>query len=173
MTTSEAAATPQDQPRYIGLVTRGVAFALDAVVIDLVALIVGFASALILSLLHLPKEVKAVLAVIGAASYFLWTLAYFVGFWSATGQTPGNRVMQIRVLSASGERLKTRRAVVRFVGLILAALPLFAGYVVILFNRRRRGFQDYLARSVVVDAPQLSVAEMHRPKSHASAAGAR
>ena len=32
----------------------------------------------------------------------------------------------------------------------LAAIPLFAGYVPILFSDRRRGFQDWLARTVVV-----------------------
>jgi hypothetical protein len=42
----------------------------------------------------------------------------------------------------------------------LATLPLFAGYVPILF--KRRGFPDWLAHTLVIDAPQLSVAEARR-----------
>jgi uncharacterized RDD family membrane protein YckC len=33
---------------------------------------------------------------------------------------------------------------------VLAAIPLFAGYLPILFSDRRRGFHDWLARTVVV-----------------------
>ena len=64
---------------------------------------------------------------IGAVAYALWGMGYFVGFWSGTGQTPGSRVMQIRVVAVEGEPIKPRRALVRCIGLLLAALPLFAG----------------------------------------------
>ena len=35
---------------------------------------------------------------LGALAWFVWTIAYFVTFWSSTGQTPGNRLLRIRVL---------------------------------------------------------------------------
>jgi uncharacterized RDD family membrane protein YckC len=41
---------------------------------------------------------------------------------------------------------------VRVAGLVLAALPLFAGFIPILLNERRRGFADWLADTVVVRA---------------------
>jgi uncharacterized RDD family membrane protein YckC len=41
----------------------------------------------------------------------------------------------------------------RFAGLILAALPLFAGFLTILVDDRRRGVHDMLAGTVVVPAP--------------------
>jgi uncharacterized RDD family membrane protein YckC len=48
---------------------------------------------------------------------------------------------------------------VRFVGLTIAALPLFAGFLIILVDDRRRGLHDRLARTVVVeegqDAPEM------------------
>ena len=104
----------------------------------------------------------------------LWTAGYFVAFWSATGQTPGNRVMRIRVVTASGERVKPRRGVVRCVGLVLAALPLFAGYALILFDRQRRGLQDRLAGTVVVEAPSVvSFAEARRVRQREAYQAAR
>jgi len=45
--------------------------------------------------------------------------------------------------------------VLRLAGLVLAALPLFAGFVPILFDDRRRGVQDMLAGTVVVFAPPV------------------
>ena len=58
----------------------------------------------------------------------------------------------IRVEPSTGGRLPPRRALLRFVGLTLAALPLFAGFLMILVDDRRRGLQDRIARTVVVEA---------------------
>jgi uncharacterized RDD family membrane protein YckC len=77
-----------------------------------------------------------------------------VTFWTTTGQTPGDRMMHIRVRARDGERIIPRRAFLRFVALWLAALPLFLGYLMILIDDRRRGLHDVLARTVVVEAPR-------------------
>jgi uncharacterized RDD family membrane protein YckC len=154
--------------RYVGLITRGIAFAVDAAIINAVAIVVEAGGALIVSLLHLPKEVKTLLLAISGGVYILWTIGYFVAFWTTTGQTPGNRLMRFRVVAAKGERIKPRRGVLRCIGLLLAALPLFAGYVLIIFDRQRRGLQDRLARTVVVEAPQLSLAEVRRNQRRAT-----
>jgi uncharacterized RDD family membrane protein YckC len=61
--------------------------------------------------------------------------------------------------------------VVRCIGLLLAALPLFAGYLLILFDRRRRGFQDRLARTVVVRTSQLSIAAAQQARTARPKAG--
>ncbi len=159
--------------RYVGLATRVIAFVLDAALINLVAVVVEVGAALILSLLHLPNGLKAVVIALGAAAYVLWTIAYFVAFWSTTGQTPGNRVMQIRVVRAGGGPLKPRAALVRCIGIVLAALPLFAGYVWILFDAKRRGFHDRLGRTLVIEAPQLSVAETRRAKKRVAYSASR
>jgi uncharacterized RDD family membrane protein YckC len=148
---TDATAAPLE---YVGLVTRAIAFATDAAVIQIVAIAVAGTFALILSVLTPHDEVDAVLVVVGSVAYGLWLVGYFVVFWSATGQTPGNRLLQIRVCrAADGEAPSAGAALLRFGGLILAALPLGAGFVPILFDDRRRGLQDMIARTVVVPAP--------------------
>lgn len=151
-----------DDERYIGLVTRTVAFALDAAVINVVALLVSLGASLILSLFHVESQLKDVLLVIGTVIYVLWTIAYFVVFWSTTGETPGDRMMRCRVVAVGGERIKPRRALLRCIGLLLSAIPLFAGYLLILFDGRRRAFHDRLARTVVIESATLSLAEQRR-----------
>jgi uncharacterized RDD family membrane protein YckC len=165
---AEAQIAAQGRVRYVGLATRVIAFVIDAALIDLVALIGGLGASLILALLHIPGPLKTVLAVIGGIAYILWCVGYFVVFWSTTGQTPGMRVMQIRVVTTFGERLKPRRALVRCVGVLLAALPLFAGFALILFDDRRRGFQDRFAGTLMIEASQLSIAEARRANKRAA-----
>lgn len=146
---------PAPAVQYIGLITRAIAFALDAAVVNVVATIVGVGFALVIGLLNLPEKTHKPIAAISAVVYVLWNAGYFVGFWSVTGQTPGARAMSFRVVAVHGERLKPRRAVVRLVGLVLAAIPLFAGYLIVPFDPKRRALQDYMARTVVIDAPKL------------------
>jgi uncharacterized RDD family membrane protein YckC len=140
--------------RYVGLITRALAFAIDAGIVNAVAIVTAAVVSLTFSVVTVPNEVQVVVAAVGGMVYLLWTMGYFATFWATTGQTPGSRVLRIRVIPASGERLPPRRALVRFVGLTLAAIPLFAGFLPILVDDRRRGLHDMLARTVVVDAPR-------------------
>lgn len=167
------AVAPEPEVQYAGLVTRTISFVIDAALLTLVDIVVGVGAALILAVLHIPHDLKAILAVIGAVAAILWLVGYFVAFWSATGQTPGARVMQIRVLSVDGKVIKPRRALLRCIGVFLAALPLFLGFVRILFDSRRRGFQDRLAGTVVVETQQLSFAQSRRATMRAARQDAR
>jgi uncharacterized RDD family membrane protein YckC len=138
-------------PAYVGLVTRTIAFALDAAVINLVALGVGVAVGLAVSILDMPSGAEDALVALGGVAWFLWSAGYFVVCWSTTGQTPGDRLLRIRVGAADDlAPLSVGRAVVRLIGLTLAAIPLFAGFLPILVDDRRRGLHDMLAGSVVV-----------------------
>ena len=153
------ASTPADgalagEPVYIGLVTRVIAFTLDAALINIVAILVAGAVSLMLSVLHLSHELDEVLIASGAGAYLLWTVGYFVTFWSATGQTPGDRVMHIAVRPAGGgATIGPARALLRLVALTLAAIPLGAGLMTILVDDRRRGVHDMIARTVVIAGP--------------------
>jgi uncharacterized RDD family membrane protein YckC len=147
---------PSRSQVYAGVASRGVALAIDSL-----AALVIYASG------------SALLAVIaslvgGIGSHWLagsllgigWTLfagAYFVLFWSAAGQTPGMRLMRVRVLRPGGGRISVGRAILRAFGLALAIIPLFAGFLPALFDSRRRALPDYLAGTVVLygDAARL------------------
>jgi hypothetical protein len=169
---SEPTTASGAEDRNVGIVTRAVSWVLDAVLINLVSIMVGLGTALVLSIFPLGKDLKTPLEAIAGAAYVAWIALYFVVFWSMTGQTPGARVMQIRLVrGANRGRVKPARAVVRWVGMNLAMIPLFAGYVPILF--RRRPFPDWLAKTLVLDAPQLSLAEARLASLRAAHESAR
>jgi uncharacterized RDD family membrane protein YckC len=139
---------------YQGLVTRAIAFAVDAAIINLIALVLGVGVGLALSILSISDTAETVLLACGGAAFVVWSVAYFAVFWSTTGQTPGNRLMHIRVCGAEdGLVLSLRRSLLRFGALLLAALPLFAGFLTVLVDDRRRGLHDMLAGTVVVGVP--------------------
>jgi uncharacterized RDD family membrane protein YckC len=145
---------PPAAPVYEGLVTRAIAFAVDAAIIDLIALVVGVGVGLAVSLLTISDNLRVVLVACAGVAFVVWTVGYFAVFWSTTGQTPGNRLMHLRVCMEDGAVLSPRRAVLRFGALVLAALPLFAGFLPVLVDDRRRGLHDMLAGTVVVGVPE-------------------
>ncbi len=142
---------------YAGFVTRAIAFAIDVALIDLAAAFVAVVVGLGISALDVPQAVKTITIAIGGVAYIAWFVGYFATFWSTTGQSPGARVMGVRVVCArSGEPVSLRAAIVRLGGMLLAAIPLFAGFLLILVDDRRRGLQDRLAHTVVRYAPDAT-----------------
>jgi uncharacterized RDD family membrane protein YckC len=150
---SDPAGNGAAPPAYSGLATRTLAFAVDAAIITAVAWVTSAVVALCLSLIGVPGEIKTLIAAIGTCLTLLGTIGYFAFFWSATGQTPGNRLLGIRVIGAtSGRPVSERRAFLRVLALPLSALPLCAGFLMILVDSRRRALHDRLVHTLVVDA---------------------
>ena len=141
---------PRTEPSsYGGIATRAIALATDAALtIVIVMALTGFL-ALITSLVGdiRPEWLAGLLLSVGG---IVVTGAYFVLFWSAAGQTPGMRIMRLTVHGPGGSPLSFLRSTVRFVGLLFSIVPLFAGFLPVLFTRQRRGLADYLAGTVVV-----------------------
>jgi uncharacterized RDD family membrane protein YckC len=135
--------------RCAGLASRGLAFAVDLTLAQVVFLIgsalVGLVAALVGGLR--PVWLFEALA---ATGWFLVVGAYFAFFWTVAGQTPGMRLVHLRVIDHFGEPPRLLRSIVRFAALIVAIIPMFAGLLPILFDTRRRGLQDFVARTFVV-----------------------
>jgi uncharacterized RDD family membrane protein YckC len=75
----------------------------------------------------------------------------FITLWRVFGTTPGKLAMSARIVDAdTGEALKTGQAVLRYFGLILAMIPLGLGLLWIGLDRRKQGWHDRIAGTVVV-----------------------
>ena len=133
---------------YGGIATRAIAFGVDAAV-TLAAFLSGgallkFGFSLVGG--FRPDWLAEVLT--GAGS-FLFVGGYFVLLWTLTGQTLGLRLMGLHVRRGDGGHVGIGRSIVRFLGLLVAIATLGLGFLTILFDRQRRGLQDYLAGTVV------------------------
>lgn len=78
------------------------------------------------------------------------TAAYFVISWARGGQTIGMRAWRLRIVDADGNSLGWLRAILRFVVACVSLLALGVGFVWCLVDRRKRGWHDLAARSVLV-----------------------
>lgn len=158
-----SAAVKGSPQRYVGLVTRLLGFVVDVLVINLVAAFSWAVVALTMSALNVPDGVDTAIVGIMGFLYLVWAGGYFVAFWSGTGQTPGARALEFRVVDArDGKPIKFGRAVARLAGMVLGAIPFFAGYIIGLFNERCRCLLDLFGDTVVIDAPVYTVADRRR-----------
>jgi uncharacterized RDD family membrane protein YckC len=142
---------PAAAARYAGLATRGAAFGVDAFLVVAILTIVSGFIALITSLVGDLRPAWLAGLLLGSGG-LLVAAGYFVFFWSSAGRTPGMHLLGLRLRRPSGEHPSLGRSVIRVFGTWISIIPLFAGYLPVLFDARRRGVPDYLAGTEVVYA---------------------
>jgi len=142
------------RPAYAGIATRAAALAVDSLAALSIFVLGSAVVALIASLVGGIRPHWLAGSLLGL-EWIVVAGGYFVLFWSAAGQTPGMRLMRLRVHRPGAGGISVGRAIVRAIGLALAIIPLFAGFIPALFDERRRALPDYLAGTVVFhdDAP--------------------
>jgi uncharacterized RDD family membrane protein YckC len=80
-------------------------------------------------------------------------LGYFPWFWARSGATPGMKMLGLRVVrDADGGPISGGQAILRLVGYWVSGLVLYLGYIWILIDKRRRGWHDLIAGTVVIKA---------------------
>jgi uncharacterized RDD family membrane protein YckC len=81
-------------------------------------------------------------------------ILYFPFFWARGGQTPGMRPFGLRVVrDRDGSSIGWGTALLRLVGLYVASAVLYIGLIWIFIDKRRRGWQDLIAGTVVIKRP--------------------
>ena len=90
--------------------------------------------------------------------------------WTRTGATPGKRLLHCKIVDARTHQLPTiRQAITRFVCYAVSSLPFNLGFFWIGWDKRKQGFHDKLARTVVLYAPddyaQQSLQQLMREAS--------
>jgi uncharacterized RDD family membrane protein YckC len=133
-----------------GAATRGLALGLDALIVNLVFSGLAALAGLIASAIWGPGDgLPPVVIALGSFAWAGLAALYAVGFWSLAGQTPGMRFFGIR-LAVEGEGLPLGSSLRRLAGSVLAVIPFGLGFLGILTDERRRGWQDRLGRADVL-----------------------
>jgi uncharacterized RDD family membrane protein YckC len=144
---------------YAGVGTRALALAIDVAIAHVIVFAGDAVLALVGSLVG-DLRLDTLGRIVAAGAWLTVVGLYFVLFWAGAGQTPGMRVMGVRLITYDGSIPSVLRSLVRLVGLGLAIIPLFLGFVPALVDGRRRALPDFLAGTVVLygeaDAPPLA-----------------
>ena len=140
---------------YAGFATRLVAWIIDRLIVAGTISIVAAVTDLVLQALGLDEllgrsgQGALIMPAFVAVITFLIPFAYDIGFWLLAGQTPGKRVMGVRIVRSDGRRLTAGNCVRRVIGYWFSSV-LFLGYLWVLVDNRRQGFHDKLAGTFVV-----------------------
>jgi uncharacterized RDD family membrane protein YckC len=159
---------PQPRIAYGGLLIRFVAYFIDSFIIGVPMGILLFVLAIagIVTSPMSPSDVPppppggtaSGAFYLNPAAIFVFYLfvlivaaAYYAYFWGTSGSTLGMRLFKLRVVDAnSGQPIGIGRAVVRYIGLIVAAFPCWIGLIWAGFDPRAQGWHDKIASTVVL-----------------------
>ena len=113
----------------------------------LVATAVGFVALFLVAFNPLSETPFNTITVICAA---IVALIFYVSNWTKSGQTIGKQLTGLKVVGNAGTPVSTGRALLRFVGYIISAVPLSLGFVWIVFDKKGQGWHDKIAGTYVV-----------------------
>jgi uncharacterized RDD family membrane protein YckC len=152
MTEPAVAATPlSPPPRYVGFWARVFAAIVDTVLLTILIAVVGYFvyGGFTVDGSVDPHDFSSTIVSL------VLPAAIVIVFWLARAATPGKMLIAARIVDAdSGAAPTTRQALLRYVAYYLSALVFGLGFVWVAFDRRKQGWHDKLARTVVVYDPR-------------------
>ena len=130
---------------------RAIAYCIDMMVLGILVLLIACVLMFLVSYLFLPGGLA--LAILFILFFFLyWFLgAFFETVWN--GQTPGKRLLGIRVLSTGGQPINSFQAFIRNIMRFADLQPFMCGgvaFVVMMCNKRFQRFGDLLGGTMVI-----------------------
>ena len=139
------------QGHYAGAVSRLVAFAVDVGVAwgvyTLGTALLGAAIKLVSGHSYTVSNHQTLSAVL----VILWVFFYFTYQWAVSGKTLGMAGLGLQVVTTQGGPISGRQAFLRTIGLAFTLfVTLGIGFIGIVYQRERRGLDDYFAGTVVV-----------------------
>jgi uncharacterized RDD family membrane protein YckC len=153
-------AGPAADAGWAGYGERLLAYILDSVLVTIAPTVVAVVGAWLLE----TTSGDRTLGEIGATTsvglllvilVMIVAIGYFPWFWSHGGQTPAMRLVGIRVVrDHDGGPLTGSTAVVRLIGLFASAIAFYIGFIWVFVDKRRRGWHDLIAKTVVVKDPE-------------------
>ena len=141
-------ADTQRAPEYVGFWKRLLAFFIDSFIVAVV--ILGVALAVYgRNYMELSQGGKTVLfdllvqAVLPALAVIL--------FWRYRGATPGKMLLSMKIVDADTLGApSTGKLIGRYFAYVVSMIPLFLGFLWIAFDKRKQGWHDKLAGTVVI-----------------------
>jgi uncharacterized RDD family membrane protein YckC len=148
------------QAHPAGFISRMIAFIIDLVILSLTGAVMISLTTLISDFFHLDIFIRrvsqgfpaltSVITVVMALVSFILVCGYFSVCWTVIGSTPGKLFMGLRVIRQNDLQLTFGKALLRFAGYWISALPLFLGFLWVLVDSRRQGWHDKLTDTQVV-----------------------
>lgn len=133
---------------HAGFVSRALAYAVDAVFVNLGFTAFAALVTLAYSAFFGGGEGGTGLAIaVGSTAWVAIGSLYLISFWSLAGQTPGMRFLGVRL---GEQRLRPGRSLRRLIGLYFSVVSFGIGFLGVVFREERRGWEDRFSGTCVV-----------------------
>jgi uncharacterized RDD family membrane protein YckC len=151
------------QPHPAGFFSRFEAFVIDLVILSIIQLVSSAFIQTILRFFRLTGLISRIQAfldnstldiAVGSAVFALFVIGYFVFFWTLVGYTPGKAILGIKVMKMNGAKLSFGRSLLRFFCYWISAIPIFLGFLWVLWDPKRRAWHDKIAGTQVLYIPK-------------------
>lgn len=147
MTQQDEETTPIADFQYVGFLPRVGASLIDTILLMLVSLPL-LVAAYGWGYFTDETPVKGVTDVL--VNYLL-PITAILSFWIIKQATPGKMAIHAVIVDAnSGQKPTTKQFVIRYFGYIVATIPLLLGILWVAWDKRKQGWHDKLAGTVVV-----------------------
>ncbi len=152
MSVNRAVVDASNRVRVIGFGRRLGAMLIDAIIIAFLTFTVSFLIGFVFLFFDMFVQsqdtlLQPIIAITGIAfSFFYW-----IGSWSANGQSIGQSTLGMTVVGRDGRKLSKGKALLRYFGFIISSLFFGLGFVWVAFDKKRQGWHDKIAGSYVVD----------------------
>lgn len=121
----------QTSKKYAGFGVRLMAFLIDVIVLGVVSSMFGRL---------IPFYARPL---VGAL--------YYVVLWvNWNGQTIGKKAMALKVVREDGKPVTYTEAVIRYLGYFVSGLPLLLGFFWVIWDEKKQGWHDKIAKTLVV-----------------------
>lgn len=88
----------------------------------------------------------------------LFSACFYIVMWvNFNGQTPGKKMMGIRIVKSNGSGLSYSDAIVRYIGYYISAIFLGIGFIWAAFDKKHQTWHDKISDTVVVKTNQKPV----------------
>ena len=136
----------------VGFAPRLLAALIDGAMVGFLSFMLAFVIGLIAIFTNLINtgQGSSALELLTISCLLVFSIVYYIGFWSNDGQTMGKTVVGLKVIRTDGSRLSVGRALLRYIGYIINAFLFSIGFLWAAFDPKRQGWHDKLAGTLVV-----------------------
>lgn len=146
-----------DTTRYAGFWIRCLAAIIDSILLALVI-------APVMVAVYGPEQLQAMAytghggGLVAFFFNYLVPALVIIAFWIYRSATPGKMLLKLEIVDAkTGAKPTTGQFIGRYLGYYVSIIPVFLGIIWVAFDRRKQGFHDKLAGTVVIRKPEKSM----------------
>ncbi len=137
----------ETEASYAGFWIRVAASILDSIWLIVLTLALGW-------MIYGSYYLESTELILGSADFFIsYVLPFIITllFWAWKAATPGKMVLGMKIVDAeTGEKVSNGRLALRYLGYYISMLGLFLGFLWVAWDKRKQGWHDKIARTVVV-----------------------